>query len=292
MKRNQLLLCAIAAGSLLLGSCTGGADPTTASYGTTLVNVVENTTDGSTKLSYGAYEFVYNITDGVVQLTASNVKCGNNQYSFKSSDMKYQEVTLTNGSVTRFSASDMPGSNSSVSATNLSAEITTLYSYNPLQGYITNLWRHYAITYNVNDYSVRTIEQDSFYSGTTNTSYVYQDQHKEFSTTDITYEIRLDVENNSADLYIYNAKFAEEQPYAISQMKLGGLTLVAENGSYTLTGTNIIPDVYESNAYTPNPKYVFNTISFRFTNEALTQGTLSFTCAGAYQASATLAYTL
>jgi hypothetical protein len=291
MKKNYLL-AGMAVSALMLASCTGGDDPVTSSYSCNLVNVVTSNTDGTTTASEGSYDFKYNLTDATMQMVASDVRVGSNSYNFRTSDqVRFSEGSSSQGVTTAFTASEMTATNSSVTASNLKATIYTVYNYNASLGLSTSVWRHFDINYSVNDYNVKTMESDQFFVGDTYSTYVYNEQHKEYTNSGIVYEIRFNVANNSADLYIYNAKFAEEQP-SITLMKVPGLKLQFSFGKYLLEGENLIPEVMESGSYTPNPRYVFNTIRFVPSNTDLTQGALSFTVAGMFQASASLTYSL
>lgn len=104
-----------------------------------------------------------------------------------------------------------------------------------------------------------------------------------------TYEYALNTKTMTADLKIFDARFAQQMP-SIPVMLLEGLTLKFKSGAIELSGTGIIPQVLEGGAngvedFTPYPAYQFDDITFEIKGEYLNVANAHFTVASRFAGS-------
>lgn len=291
--KKQLLSGAFAALALVAVSCSGGADHQTLNYDIDLANLVTDSQNGNTEITDATYAFLFDYTNSEMQMRISNLNIDGKRLNFLSpEDVKFTESTYAQGLVTKFALPSMSALSSATTATDLSGEISTAYNYNPVLNLITNVWRRFVISYKIdNRYTVQTFEKSTFWKGSTVTSYVMGNTHKEFTTSAPVYSVDMDLENMTATVIIYNAQFAQEMP-TVSIMKIEGLKVTCSAGKYSVAGSDMVPQVYEGGAWTPNTKFTFNNFTLTTTNSSLTSGSASFTVAGMFQGAATLVSTL
>lgn len=294
MKKSLLTLCTLAVG-VTFASCSGGDNQLTENYNIDLANLITDThANCESTIALSNYAFNYDYTNQTMQLRVSGLPIDGTSYSFISADdIKFTETNYNQGTVKKFAIPTMSSLSSSVVATGLSGEVSTAYNYNPVLNVISQVWRRFMISYTVdNRYTVQTFEKTTYWKGTTNTSYVFQGAHKEFSSSEPVYGIDMDIEKKTATLLIFNARFAEEMNVSIEVMKIEGLKISASLGQYTVEGTDLIPEVKEGSGWTKNPKYTFNTFKLVTTDANLTRGSISFTVADTFQGSANVQSTL
>ena len=146
--------------------------------------------------------------------------------------------------------------------------------------------------YNIgNSYKVRTFQKDTFFKGTTTTSYSMGGEVNNFETEGITYRFIIDTEKNSAVFIIYNGKFSASAMEPVkTAIIVEGLKVDFSKTGITITGENLVPDIVEANGVTPNEGFIFNSIQFRTTNDNLTKGEIDYMVAGRYSGHFTGSY--
>ena len=140
-------------------------------------------------------------------------------------------------------------------------------------------------------YKVRAFPDRAYFGGSTTSSFSGSDGSEQHYTSESAqFGISLDIESRTAEIIIYNAKFAEQMP-AISRMKLSGLTLEGDREhGYEIKGTDITPLVGEGQGAVPYPSFVFNEIEFHPTNDLMNRAECDFEVAVRYKGKFTGSY--
>lgn len=274
--------------SILIGmaACTKGESNYTATYNMTPINIITSLEDGTTTASQGNYKFEltsnYDTQYGTIEV--SDLVIDNNIVKFITDQQTYQ----TNLYYAYFQK--VKSGSANISDANFL--LTPYYNYPAFFGVPAN----YANDGNVviasfnygNSYKVTTFQKNTFYTGTTTTSFSFQGQSQQFDTETIYYQLDLNVKEspNTARLVMYNAKFTNiEQEPIKKQINIEGLTVEYSNGMIKVYGEDIIPDIVEGTSSTPYPNYVFNTIEFETTSSDLTNCKINYVVAGVYKGS-------
>lgn len=300
--KNSVLFGGLA---LLLGlsACTkDGYQEVTRTLGAPAISIITSMNDGSVYVSEGTYAFTLTITDSssTGTVTSPELIANNSSLGFTTIDQSYKST----GYDAFFENVKGTAGNTGMELTN--ADMLALYLYDAEQnkyGYYYNLSDAGDYTYTINLYSpwitlahydigssyrVNTFQKNTFFRGTTTTTYPSQDGMSTFETEGITYRFILNkVENSTtykAVLVIYDAKFsgspAEPTKAAII---VEGLDVEFTPTGINITGENIVPDVVEAGSTTPYPSFIFNNINFKTTNQYYTHGVLDYTVAGVFQ---------
>lgn len=136
---------------------------------------------------------------------------------------------------------------------------------------------------------------NTFYSmaafgGETTTSFPGQGGvMQSYTDGNTTFEYAIDTKAMTADIIIYDARFAQQMP-SIPVMRVEGLTVKYKTGAIEMTGTGIIPEVLEGGSdgaenWTPNMRYQFDDITFEIKGEYLNVANAHFTVASVFSGS-------
>ena len=126
--------------------------------------------------------------------------------------------------------------------------------------------------YKANGAQVKTFYQTQLYSGTTKTTYQLGPAGDKTAETDeATYGIAFAEDMKTANVVIYNIKFAPEMPKALEAVILKNLDVTLDRNGYTISGTDIIPEVKEGSGTTPYENYPFRSFTFKPVNDDLTE---------------------
>lgn len=287
MKKSFLF--AGAAFMLILSSCNGNDNVLRQSFTTTPISIITSLTDGSTTVTTGYYRFDVEAYSQLGTLTASDIILNGSSIGFVTEELPYQsygyDVIFKNITANATGSSSYEVKNGNFIATPyyyFPGYFGIESPYNPPLAYgIPNVL---VASYQLgNDYFVKTFQANTFYKGTTTTSYTFQGNTENFKTEDIAYGLILNLKDNTATLIMYNAKFSNvPQEPVKSQINIEGLDVTFSNSGIVARGTNIIPNVVEGTHSTPYENYIFNTIEFRTTSDDLTKATISYNVAGMY----------
>lgn len=289
---KKLIFCASAL-CLLFSSCLkDSVDERTINY-TTNNLIIPLKGDEKPIVGVGTYSVNAIVSNGTLSVSA-NLRLPQRDLAISTGQVRYatNSYSLGNGAigtVTKFQ--NASGTASSLPVTGFSGAITSLFYYPntdiSLPGInFTPAAEFGPMTvfgYNIGDeYKVRTFARDAVYSGSTSTHYAYQGQAMPTFTTDkILYRIVMSSDYKTADLIIYQAKFAEQQPVEIAAMVLKGLTVEFNSRGYTITGKDIEPQVPELNGaemgYTTYDNYTFYNVVFQTVSDDLTTASIDYT---------------
>ena len=133
------------------------------------------------------------------------------------------------------------------------------------------------------DYSVATFPVQAYYGGVTTTYYMQGSEQKEFVNNVPMYFVNIDLAKRTAQVTIYNVKFAESMPMALSAVTLRGLKIEASRQSgYVISGDNIVPGVGIGANEVDYPQYTFDHFEMYPTNQSLTKCAIAYSVAGKY----------
>lgn len=96
----------------------------------------------------------------------------------------------------------------------------------------------------------------------------------QFTSDDSSYVLKLDAANSTADLYIYDAKFAERMP--AMNMVFKNIPFTANNSGFTMSSEALTPSIIGSTgSETPAPNYTISNLSINVDGDRLAT---NFTC--------------
>lgn len=299
---KKLLLFGGAAAMLAFSACTqDGYTEVTQTIPGSAINIITNIEDGSVIVSQGAYEFHITARDNAFTgYIASPALIANNtslEFTSDSQSCKYNGVEFYfNDLIATAGSTGMEINNSQITGTGAFVDKDNKrygYYYDTTEiGDLTYKYYNYMETvaryFIGSKYRVNTFQQNTFFVGTTTTKYTMAGQEHRFSNDGITYRFILDKEKDSdvytATMVMYNAKFSDSER---EPLKVGiiakGLNVDFTSDGITISGQDIIPDVYEAGSTTPYENFKFNNIVFKTTDEFYTEGYLKFLVAGIYE---------
>lgn len=294
MKKSLILGVALV--GTLLASCDKDQSDSKMSFKIPTANLITSLDSGETYMNTSTYAFDLNLTKGLAVIGCDNLVVNNNSLSFTTDEKTF----LTNGYwIVVDNPTGTVTGNSTLQLKNSYFSANPYYNFNftYVPGYVTQptFERLVVSQYNLGDeYRVVTFNTDAFYMGETKTVYPSMDGSgtvNNYTSTEMTYRVVMNIQKQTADLIIYNAKFSasEREPVKVAIIAKD-LTVKLNNGAYTIEGSNIIPEVVEGGASTPYPNFIFNSINFTTTNSTLTECSISYEVAGMYKGSFTGSY--
>lgn len=296
MKKSLLLGCI--AVSLAFASCDkdGSSETRTIPFYSPAISILTYEPDGQVVVSDGLY--YYDITmssnDGMTgKISSPDLIINNTNLSFTTNPSTY----VSSGFDAVFeNVTGKINSNSTLQLNNAIFEAIDVYDpeNNKYNGYYINtenIGNDYTFRLNPNlqkitiakynigeDYRVNTFQKNTFFQGTTKTTYF---NPAGFETNEITYRfiINKDEESGqfSADMILYNARFASEMPKPLVAILVKGLTVDFTADGVSITGQKIIPEWYsEATGFTELPSYIFQSIDFHTTGDYYIDGELDY----------------
>lgn len=305
---KKTILGVFAAVSMLMASCSTDVKDSTQILTYPVYNLVTDldkgeSIDGSkekTKVMLGAYTVFYNLTQGYASVsTAVNypISFDDVKYTFSTDTVKYvgSFIDSPDGRAYTIDIKNLSGYVNNDKAMPLKDVRCELVPFNyPTNGRLPNIPtvpelsiipQGLLMDYKIGDlFSVKTFMPDAIYTGRTTTN--YQTAGGEFKSfvapESMFYRVILDMKKNTAMVVFYNAKFAEEMPVTLN-IVLDELPITWNQGSYSVTATNVVPKVPDGNKLTENENFKFDKFSFQFTDSRLTDALITYDVAGKYR---------
>ncbi len=283
MKKTIIALCGVA---MVLGmsSCDKNVGETSSTISTGCYSLV-STPSGETYVSGAKYTYAFKQMAGTVKVGVSELNIGGGtEASFTTSEMPYGAGRLELPSygypvVYLFAGQDVTGKDG-VKITDFSGEYTTAavmnndsilgkinkeyFNLEPLYMPMNNTYSVLSFKYGEN--TVNTFWPDLIFSANTFTSYPGMTSMPE-PINSIIYRVSMNLKDSSkytADVYIYNAKFAPEMKQTIN-IVLKNLPMTFTSEGYVISATNVNPVMLGEN--TENTKYVFNSFDLQSTDK-------------------------
>ncbi|MCM1153116.1 MAG: hypothetical protein NC328_05635 [Muribaculum sp.] len=286
MKKNLLLLAAL---SMLFSSCLkDSVDERTTVYQTVNL-VIPNDQNAAPTVNMASYTVKTDMTAGTMTLSCPDVVVDGIKSAFTSDAMPFRSWTAMQGSINTFSGGK--GMLAQLPVTGVSGAISGLFYYPAKPVSLPGInfigadmfGPMVVLQYNIGDtYKVKTFNRDMIFAGDTQTHYSFKGEvMPTYTTQDIMYRLVFHTDFKKADLVLYNAKFAAEQPFAIAAMVLKDLDVEFNHRGYIVSGKNVEPQVPENDedkvGYTTYDSYTFKTLLIQTTTEDLTGATIDFT---------------
>lgn len=265
-----------------LASCSKGESTSTYTYNLNPVNIITDLTDNSTVASQGGYTITLKMNTetqyGTIEV--SDLVINNSIVKFSTNEQNYK----TNLYYAYFENVQ----SSSANLTDADFLLTPYFNYPSVYGVTAtylNPGNVLMADYIYNgQYQVKTFPLNAFYVGDTSTSYPFMGETQYYETTDIYYQLSLNKDDLSkATIMMFNAKFSgvEQEPVK-KQIILDNLDVTYADGTFTVTGTDVIPYIVEGTESTPYPSYTFDSIEMKITGDDLTGCVLTYMVAGIY----------
>lgn len=299
---KKLFLGIAAVSMLAMTSCKEEESTNTVNYPVTTYNlVVDNESGSAASVVASTYKFNYDLNSRKVTISTELAMSSLSSTSFITNSISYDGGVFTlyekfsdllnySGEIINVKSDNAGSTGSQLAIRNLDCQLTTfVYVPESIQG-IKDVsfpygYEYALMSYDLGDkYSVRTFWPDATFKGVTNTQYPYKGENKTFSNEDMLYRVMLDLEKKTATVVMYNAKFAQEMPNALSNIVLENLPVTIDAQGYSISATNIEPKVYGSGVATPYPNFTFDKFEMSTVGD-LTETTISYTVAGTYKGS-------
>lgn len=293
---KKINICALAALALFTAACDKNGESTkmvqTMNYNAYSL-VIPST--GNPTYCKSTYSFAFDVMNESAVVKCEDLSVTGTNRSFSTTDVPFYTgwVNVDNNQYQKIL---VVASNAGEDVTNLRAEITpgswtndkTLI--NSLTNQIssdpitipqnTNPCNYLYMQYNLGTNVVRTFWPDLLFKGTTVTE--YPGMPGPYSTTGFTYRVKMkldDAANPKADVYFYNAKFAETEKAPTVNFVLQDLPLEFSSKGYSIAANDVVPVLVPEN--TPFPRFTFNNFRLQ-SNPEMGQISCSFTVADIY----------
>lgn len=270
MKKSTLFVAAAA--MLAFASCSDTSGKLEESFGCPMLNlIVDRNDDGQAPVIKPlTYAYHINYTDAVMDITVPNCILGDNSISFAIENATYKFGNLS-FNVDRTS---VPVTGQTQPVSNFNSRLTSAINMPPsgVMGDMAYSVRYDAVvSFNWNNYTVRSFPAEAVYAGTTRTTASGSD---DFATKTPTYRFTINPNDMTARLIIYNGKFSDNPKMPALNLRLDGLKVTPGVNGYTITGTEIVPQTLAEG--TPYPSFTFATLNFSTLSADLTSGKLEF----------------
>ncbi len=284
---KKVLLLSAALGMMLFTACHHSESTSTSKYNFITYNFVTSLADGTSEIVPSVYTYDLDLIAQTMTMS-TNFSADNTNLNVLSEQIPFEGFYYNlDGSlyeILSFKKLGLSSASNANAVTNLKGEFTLLANYPPEISGLPDVYlpngRYILMSYDYgNKYNVRTMWTDMTFTGSTTTSFSAMGATQSYTTKDAKYRVILNIKEKKATVIIYDAKFAEQMP-SITNIVLKDLPLTLNSYGYTISGTNVVPEVYESGTGVPNNKYTFD--EFEFSSEGnLTQGTCRYKVAGA-----------
>lgn len=295
MNTKTLLICTAAvAASLGMASCDS-KDPTlTESHSFSVANLFTPLEGDAANsfVSRSEYKFTYDIIAGKVTIVTPNLVWDQTVGSIEFGPAAYRIANMQDGGqIISIPTASGHASDKSVSVGTLSGTVTNRMYYTDVKTPgITDPKPAYLdqplvmLDYTLGDaYRVRTFNTEAYAGGCTETSFEYAGQPTSYVNDDMIYRWIINTVTMKANVVIYNARFAAQQPQPLKGIIIKGLDVKWTESGYSITGSDIVPEVIEGTSTTPNSNYIFDSFQLNTTGEHLSTFEASYTVGGRYR---------
>lgn len=295
------LFAAMAIFAIGFASCNKDTEPQLTS--TVSVNTYSLVTStGGTVVSPTKYTYIFDVYKGTGTMGTEALGTAGGNVSFRTDAMKYLNAYATvegDESIYEFismTAEDAGGTPTPVTSLNslityatnannmrLLADLKDVLNVNPISYPTTREKSLYSFTqYKYGAYTVTTFWPDMLYTGTTITN--YPGAEIPYNNDKIVYRVVMDLSTPNdykADVYFYNAKFAEKAPSINFVLK--NLSLKFSAVGFTIDGSNVDPVMIPEN--TPNTRFRFDNFTL-MSNPLMSTMSCRYKVAGVYMGQA------
>ncbi len=290
--KTSKLMCAFAAVAMLTAgtSCSKHDPESTYTVSYPIYNLYTPLTDGqAAHVSPGTYQLFYDFINVTVQIGANGVTWNNAAYNFTTDAVRFTSgYDKDGGEVIEFKNAKATVAGMEVDMTGMltNRKYYTKQVVPDIDGGVLNYYELPVIAfgYNIGDlYSVRTFNPESYIGGTTQTTYEMDGEPKTYTTNKMLYRTVIDPQKMTADMVMYNARFADEMGRDLVAVVLKNLNVEWLPNGYRISGNDIIPFYLEGEALQPIPPFTFNSISVSTVGDRLTDFVIDYEVAGKYK---------
>lgn len=291
MKTNRFM-CALGAVAILAAAASCNKNDPESTYTTSypIYNLYTPlNSDRVAHVSPATYQLRYDLVAVTVEVSGSGLTWNNTTYNFTTSPTRFNSGYASDGGEMiefKDASATVAGMPLSLSGMLTNRKYYTTQAVPGIKGGPLNYSELpvIAFSYNVGDlYSVRTFNPEAYMGGTTQTTYEMKGEHKTYTTDKMLYRTVIDPQTMTADLVIYNARFAEEMGRDLVAVVVKGLKVEWIPNGYSISGSNIIPEYLEGGALQPIPPFIFNSISVSTVGDRMTDFVIDYEVAEQYK---------
>lgn len=279
---KKIIICAAAALAVSLVSCKEGENYGT--YPVVSANYIVDLETGECSASLSNYKFYINYTQSVGSLSCDNLLINNVTYNLTTTETP--SATTLYGIDLKNLKGSAKGSSSYEFVSNKCTFTTGFYLATPSGTKLPQAFSDdfLAANYRLGDkYWVRTFNPGGYYVGTTYTTYPGAEGVETAQSTSISYGLVLNFVENTADLYIYNAKFSNNPNEPDNKnILVGNLSMELTYNGIVISGEDVVPGLYEGGDWTDYPAFSFNKILVELVGEEMTTVQVNYTVAGRF----------
>ncbi|MDE5663670.1 MAG: hypothetical protein K2I37_06525 [Muribaculaceae bacterium] len=256
---------------ILATSCKGveeGENTQTRTVGVTQLVIPDDATKEVTFETKCTYSLRMDFMTNKMTISGSGIKVGGITGDFRTEPVTF----LVGGGV---------GSEAFYFPTVTTGMLGSSHPVTDLKGYLFNyrapwnssmLVSSLVMSYKVDDATVKTINTEPRYFGTTTTYFPTPAGDQTATTEDASYGVEFSEDMKKATVTIYNIKFAPNMPSALEAVILKDLDVTLDRNGYTISGGGgFIPDVREGATSTPYPNFPFSTFTLSTKGEYCTE---------------------
>ena len=236
------------------------------------------------------FTFKYEYDNNTITVGSSRLEVnGNKKISFDSDAVKFTSTNYENGSsAMEFSVAEIYSKVNGVA--DASGNISDLNCLLTNNYYCPDEWR-FNDRFPLGDmiimnavvgekYKLRTFPLLSCFSGSTTTSFSMGGQEQQYNSESGLFAVSINPANNTAEVGLYNVKFAAQMPQLT--MFLKDLKVEYTNEGYVVSAPaeGVVPVV--GNDQIPYPDYIFNTFNLVCSGDNLASIDVDFTVAGRF----------
>lgn len=304
MKRLTLGLMALV--GLMFTSCHMETKDSTQKVSYITYNLITPLDGGDPVATASIYQFNFNLTKGIASIETTLVY-NSAQYSFSTDEVPFYQYPPYNGMVYYLKGfSGNVNNQVTMPLENTQMLITSDFNYpydskynvaqwypnkegaavsgNAIDGVLytpSNQWISPILvgSYQIGqDFRVKTFTCDSFYTGTTTTTYPGMDGNMSSNTSNsIYYRVVLDVAKKKAYVVMYKAKFsASPQEPEKSVVYLKDLDITWGDGYYIVEGSDIVPETIDGGKMEPNESFKFKSFKMTTAGQYLTDASMNY----------------
>lgn len=263
------LLSLIAVGGLCVGAVACSSDPentTTMSIRVSNYIVPDNLAEEVSVQHDCSYNFRLDNIKGGITISTTDLNLNGSTVGFTSNEMPFVRYGYQGGWSLDFAKGNAHLSNG-MELTGLYGYVTSMVNYmSPVGDPFTNLTPNPMVVaqYHVGDFTVRTFSPNSYFTGKTTTDFQKPGDSgvTEFSTTEAVYRVNFAKDMKTANVVIYNVRFAESAP-ALKAVILKNLPVELTREGYLISGKDIVPEMQEGTQATPNPERTFTSFNIK-----------------------------
>lgn len=263
------LLSLIAVGGLCVGAVGCSSDPentTTMSIRVSNYIVPDNLAEEVSVQHDCSYNLRLDNIKGGITISTTDLNLNGSTVGFTSNEMSFVRYGYQGGWSLDFAQGNAHLSNG-MELSGLYGYVTSMVNYmSPVGDPFTNLTPNPMVVaqYHVGDFTVHTFSPNSYFTGKTTTDFQKPGDSgvTEFSTTDAVYRVNFAKDMKTANVVIYNVKFAENAP-ALKAVILKNLPVELTREGYLISGKDIVPEMQEGTQATPYPQRPFTSFNIK-----------------------------